>query len=201
MSSRHGAVVHAHEESADTSCCCAYTPDATYRKVVSKRAILAWRLDEQAIARSKATDGIFPLTTNTKIAPLDVLKHYKYQPRLEKRFAFLKSVTSVAPVFLKKNQRVEALMFVYFLATLVAALVERSLRHAMANAGIETIHTLPEERPTSTPTWEQLTRLFAEHARYALTDANGLVKVFHDQLSASQKEVLNLLGVREAAFH
>ena len=177
------------------------TPDATYRKVISKRAILTWRLDEQAIARSKATDGIFPLTTNTKIPPLEVLKHYKYQPRLEKRFSFLKSVTSVAPVFLKKTQRVEALMFVYFLATLVAALVERSLRRAMASAGIETIHTLPEERPTATPTWEQLTRLFAEHARYALTDANGLVKVFHDQLSASQKEVLNLLGVREAAFH
>lgn len=174
--------------------------DSTYRKVVKKRAALSWRLDEEAIARSKATDGIFPLTTNTKLAPLDVLKHYKYQPRLEKRFAFLKSVTNIAPVFLKKNQRVEALMFVYFVAMLIAALVERSIRRAMADAGIKAIHTLPEERPTETPTWEQVTRLFEGHTRSELMEGKRLVRVFNDHLTESQQQVLGLLGVPETAF-
>lgn len=174
--------------------------DSTYRKVVKKRAALSWRLDEEAIASSKATDGIFPLTTNTKLAPLDVLKHYKYQPRLEKRFVFLKSVTSIAPVFLKKNQRVEALMFIYFVAMLIAALAERSLRRAMTDKGIKVIHTLPEERPTSTPTWEQLTRLFEGHARYELMEKKRIVRVFSDELSESQQQVLDLLGIPEAAY-
>jgi transposase len=174
--------------------------DATYRRVIKKRANLTWSLAEEAIAKSKAMDGIFPLTTNTKLAALDVLKHYKYQPRLEKRFAFLKSVTHVAPVFLKKNQRVEALMFIYFLAVLLAALVERSIRRSMADAGLKVIHTLPEDRPTATPTWEQLTRLFEGHARYELLEGKRTVKTFQDQLTASQQQVLGLLGVQESAF-
>jgi transposase len=172
----------------------------TYRKVMKKRACLTWVTDEAAIAASKATDGIFPLTTNTELPPLDVLKHYKYQPRIEKRFAFLKSVTAVAPVFLKKNQRVEALMFVYFLATLLAALVERELRRAMAAANVKVIHTLPEERPTSTPTWEQITRLFSNLARYELRDGKHMVRVFADQTNSPQKQVLLLLGISEAVF-
>jgi transposase len=174
--------------------------DSTYRKVVKKQAALSWRIDEQAIAMSKATDGIFPLTTNTKLAPLEVLKHYKYQPRLEKRFALLKSVTNIAPVFLKKNQRIEALMFVYFVAMLIAALAERSMRRAMAEEGLKVIHTLPEERPTETPTWEQITRLFEGHSRSELMEGKRLVRVFNDQLTANQQQVLGLLGVPEAAF-
>lgn len=175
--------------------------DATYRRVMKKSATLSWGLNEEAIAKAKATDGIFPLTTNTKQAPLDVLKHYKYQPRLEKRFAFLKSVTHLAPVFLKKNQRVEALMFVYFVAVLLAALVERTIRRSMADTGLKVIHTLPEERPTATPTWEQLTRLFEGHARYELLDGKRTAKVFNDKLSESQQQVLGLLGIASEVFY
>ena len=47
-------------------------------------------------------DGIFPLTTNTKETPADVFKIYKYQPRIEKRHALLKSTLEVAPIWLKK---------------------------------------------------------------------------------------------------
>ena len=98
------------------------SPDATYKLILKKKPQLGWLLNEDGIAASKAMDGIFPLTTNTDLQPLDVLKHYKYQPRLEKRFSFLKSVADVAPIFLKKNERIEALMFVYFLVMLLAAL-------------------------------------------------------------------------------
>jgi transposase len=174
--------------------------DATFRLVMKKHATLKWRLDEDGIARSKAMDGIFPLTTNAELDALDVLKHYKYQPRLEKRFAFLKTVTCVAPVFLKKNERVESLMFVYFLATLVAALAERGLRRAMKEAGLDTIATLPEERPTATPTWEQLTRLFEGQARYDLMNGTRAVKAFYEPMNANQELVLRLLGVSDSAY-
>lgn len=79
----------------------------------------------------------------------------KYQPTLEKRHALLKSGLPVAPIFLKKNQRIEALMFVYFLAQLVCALIERQLRNGMREHGLSQIQILPEDRPSTTPSTEQ----------------------------------------------
>jgi len=51
--------------------------------------------DAANIARSAAMDGIFLLTTNTKEKPVKVFKIYKYQPRIEKRHALLKSTLEV----------------------------------------------------------------------------------------------------------
>ena len=55
-------------------------------------------------------------------------KIYKYQPRIERRHALLKSTLDVAPIWLKKNTRIEALMFLEFIAQMIAALIERDLR-------------------------------------------------------------------------
>jgi transposase len=44
--------------------------------------------------------------------PKELLDVYKYQPFLEKRNEQLKSVLSVAPVFLKRPERVAALLLV-----------------------------------------------------------------------------------------
>lgn len=43
----------------------------------------------------------------------------------------------------QRHDRDKALMFVYFIAMLIAALAERSIRLAMADKGIKVIHTLP----------------------------------------------------------
>lgn len=58
----------------------------------------------------------------------DVLLNYKYQPYIGKRHQLFKSVLEAAPVYLKSPQRIEALMFVYFVALLLNALFERELR-------------------------------------------------------------------------
>jgi transposase len=42
------------------------------------------------------------------------LQAYKYQPHLEKRHSLFKSLLEVSPVFLKKNTRIEAFIFVYW---------------------------------------------------------------------------------------
>jgi transposase len=70
--------------------------------------------DEKAISKSEVMDGTFPLATNSDLDAFAVLRAHKYQPQLEKRHALLKSGLQVAPIFLKKNHRIEALMFVYF---------------------------------------------------------------------------------------
>ncbi len=65
------------------------------------------------------------------MGPTAILDAYKYQPFLEKRNEQLKTVLSVAPIYLKKPERVAGLLFVYFLAVLVLALIEREARMAM----------------------------------------------------------------------
>src|SRR5436853_6600693 len=106
-----------------------------------------------------------------------------------------------APIFLKKNVRIEALMFVYFLAQLVCALLERQLRNAMRESGISQIQILPEDRPSATPTTEQVVRVFNSRARQLLFSKDGqLVQTFVDPLTPIQEQILNLLAISPKAY-
>jgi transposase len=115
------------------------TADTSFRRIVRQEPRLHVKGNPDTIARSQVMDGIFPLTTNTKENQAEVFRIYKYQPRIEKRHAMLKSTLEAAPVWLKKNTRIEALMFLEFLAQMVAALIERELRRQMAENNIEEI--------------------------------------------------------------
>lgn len=176
------------------------SPASTYHRHVKRIPQLIIQKDHEQIARAKAIDGIFPLATNTLLSAKAVLDAYKYQPHIEKRFSGLKSDLQVAPVFLKNNERVEALMLVVYLADLVAALIQRDLRRAMENGSIRTLRTLPEERPTSTPTWEQVQRLFAHHCKYEILRDGRVVRTFWDELSEPQHQVLRLLKIPQQKF-
>ena len=136
------------------------TADTIFRRIIQQVPRLHVGTDAANIARSAAMDGIFPLTTNTKEKPVEVFKIYKYQPRIEKRHALLKSTLEVAPIWLKKNTRIEALMFLEFLGQMVAALIERELRQKMVENNIDLLCSLPEGRPSKTPTIDQVLRLF-----------------------------------------
>ena len=176
--------------------------DTAYRKVVHFVPRISCSRNENAIAQSEVMDGIFPLVTNTELEPSAVLKSYKYQPKLEKRHALLKSGLHVAPIFLKKNDRIEALMFVYFLAQLLCALIERELKREMNKRNIRQIQILPEERPSASPTAEQVLRVFQPCARHLLLPKRGHapVQTFTDPLSKIQKQILELLSVPLGAY-
>jgi transposase len=105
-----------------------------------------------------------------------VFKIYKYHPRIEKRHALLKSTLEVAPIWLKKNTRIEALMFIEFIAQMVAALIERELRHTMTEKKIDLLCSLPEGRGSKTPTIDQVLRLFENQNKHALYDGDRLIK-------------------------
>jgi transposase len=175
--------------------------NTVYRKVVHWLPRLSYTRDENAIARAELMDGVFPLTTNTDLDARAVLRAYKYQPKLEKRHALLKSGLLVAPIFLKRNLRIEALMFVYFLAQLVCALLERQLRNAMKQTGLSEIQILPEGRPSATPTTEQIVRVFSSCARHLLLSKDGqLIQTFADPLSPIQEQILKLLAIPSKVY-
>lgn len=176
------------------------TADTAFRRIIKQVPRLHVSTNAENIARSAALDGIFPLTTNTKEKPVDVFKIYKYQPRIEKRHALLKSTLEVAPIWLKKNTRIEALMFLEFVAQMVAALIERELRQKMAEKKINLLCSLPEGRASRTPTIEQVLRLFENQNKHALYDGDRLIKQFADPLTPVQSQILQLLSIQTAVY-
>lgn len=63
-----------------------------------------------------------------------VLREYKEQQVVERRFPVLKDPNRVGPVYLDRPERVEALGYVLLMALLVYSLIERRAREALKNA-------------------------------------------------------------------
>jgi len=89
-----------------------------------------------------------------------VLVRYKGQEVVERRFGGFKGPFAVAPIFLKNNRRVEALLSVICLALLIFCLVERHVRHAIAPELTMTgFPGRPKARPTGRLILQALGRL------------------------------------------
>lgn len=176
-------------------------PDTPYRRIVRRRYVLEWSVDEEAVAYDQKSDGMYPLLTNdTALRPPDVLVSHKGQPRIEKRFGQLKSVHEIAPVYLKDPGRIEALFTLYFIALLVQALLERELRRAMERRGLEQLPLYPEARECKHPTTERVLELFSLAERHVLLRNDKPIQVFPPRLTELQRQILDLLGVPERAF-
>jgi len=178
-------------------------PGATTRYVRNQRLRFAVSLKtrQDIIEQDSRSDGMFPLITNcTDLSKAKILNAYKFQPRLEKRHEQLKSVEDVAPVYLKKVTRIEGLLFLYFVALLVQALLEREVRQAMAREKIEMLPLYPEERECRAPSTERILRLFEPLQRHRLRDGDNLIQTFAPTLNDLQSQLLQLIGLPAEAF-
>jgi transposase len=173
-----------------------------YRKSVKEQFSIRWRTDETRIARDAASDGCFPLISNDRqLDDADLLMAYKYQPHLEHRNAQLKGTQHVAPVWVRDPARIEALLACHFLALLIAALIERALRQAMATAGLAELSLYPEDRACTAPTTERVLEIFSGLARHHLHDASGTaVQTFQPDLTDLQRQILALLDIPETVY-
>ena len=170
-----------------------------YIKEERPRFDLTIQLRHEQLAEQARCDGAFPLITNDRsLSSRDVLLAYKQQPLIEKRFAQLKTDFVVAPVFLKEASRIQALLCVYFFALLVEALLEREVRRAMEQAGIESLPLYPERRPCRRPTARRIIDLFENVQRHELTAANHTGAIFTTELTRVQRQVLRLMGIPRA---
>ena len=166
-----------------------------YRPVVT--------LDADAIKASAAADGVFPLITDLpaeRMTPLDVLSIYKYQPFIEKRHEQLKTAAAVVPVNFKTPERIEAYLFLFFIAVTIHALIERQVREAMKARGLNSIPLYPEERKCRAPTADKILGLFEPLRRHRLFENGRYVKTFRDELTDVQRIVLDLLEIPTSAY-
>lgn len=176
-------------------------PDTMFVRKTKRRWRIQWEVDEASVAYDHASDGMYPLLTNDgTLTARQVLEAHKRQPSIEKRFEQTKTVLEIAPVFLKNEGRIEALFFLYFLALLLQALIEREIRKSMKKENIENLPLYPEERANHRPTAEQVFRLFSLMERHILFQDATEVQIFESDLSDLQKEVLRLLNVPQAVY-
>jgi transposase len=160
-------------------------------------------LDAERIRASAAADGLFPLVTDLPVerrSPLDLLQIYKYQAFLEKRHEQLETAAELIPVNYKSPERIEAFLFLYFVAVMIHALLERQVRESMKARGIRSIPLYPEERECRAPTADRILALFEPLRRHRLFERGELVKTFWDELDGVQRTVLDLLEISPAAY-
>jgi transposase len=111
-------------------------------------------LDKVKLAKLKV--GMFILATNdTESSDLDMaalLAHYKSQQKVERGFRFLKSPEFLtSSIYLKKPQRIEALLMIMTLSLMVYAGLEHKIREELKHTD-EFFPSMVKNKTTSKPT-------------------------------------------------
>jgi transposase len=153
---------------------------------------LVYYFDQAALDTETATDGWYALLTNLDpddADPTEVLRRYKGQEVVERRYGAVKGPLAVAPMFLHDNRRIHALIHVICLALLIFSLIERAIRLAIAPA--VTLPGLYTGRPAKPTGRLILTAL----ASMRLTPARTGQPAMISRPRPLQQKILDLLGV------
>jgi transposase len=158
---------------------------------------LSWQIRTDVVAADSRSDGVLPLVTNCRdLPPMNVyIIYHGNQPLVEKRHDLLKNTLQVTPAFIHNISRLEALLFLEYLAVTVHALVERQLRLKMADKHLDQIPLYPEARQCSAPTAERVFDIFEHLQTHTLLKEGRKIRTFSSRLTELQKEVLKLLEI------
>jgi transposase len=140
----------------------AYLRTQTGTDPATGKPTLDWSFDQAAIDAETATDGWYALLSNLPISVSsgEVLIRYKGQEVVERRYSTIKGPLAVAPMFLKNNRRIAALITVICLALLIFCLIERQVRAAIAPAvALDGLYAGRPAKPTGRLIFEALARL------------------------------------------
>jgi len=172
-----------------------------YKESVTISYQLEWHRNETAIERESKVDGLFPLISNHHgMEPATILAHYKKQPFLEKRFYTGKSILEVAPVFLHKNERIEAILFLYFIALMIVSLIERNIRQQMAEQAIECLPILPTGLNCKRPTWNNIRYFFRNIYLAMIVKGTKIISTKIKGVTELHRQLLNLLKIPESRY-
>jgi transposase len=140
----------------------AYLRTQTGTDATTGKPTLAWWFDQAALDAEAATDGWYALLTNlpTTVPAAEVLVRYKGQEVVERRYGTVKGPLAVAPMFLKNNRRITALITVICLALLIFCLIERQVRLAIApHTKLDGLYAARPAKPTGRLIFQALARL------------------------------------------
>lgn len=172
------------------------------RQTKQLRFRLSWHVRTDVVQADSRSDGVLPLVTNRPdLPPLELyIIYHSNQPLVEKRHDLLKNTLQVTPAFLHSVSRLEALLFLEYLAAIVHALVECELRLKMNESHLQQIPLFPEARECSAPTAERAFEIFEHLQVHTLLRDGHKLCTFQPQLTKLQLELLELLSVPPANY-
>jgi hypothetical protein len=90
---------------------------------------LRWWVDANALRQKMERDGRYLLVTNNEaLSAKQMLALYHQKDGVEKRICVSKNQLKVSPVYLHKDERIEAMLLINMLALLTYSLLERQVR-------------------------------------------------------------------------
>jgi hypothetical protein len=93
--------------------------------------VLTYQVNAEKLALAEQRDGRYPILTNCwDLSAADVLRHFKEQDQIEKRFWVLKGPLQIHPLWLHKDERLVGLVLVLMIALLIYCLLEYLARQA-----------------------------------------------------------------------
>ena len=149
--------------------------------------------NEEIIANERARLGRFVLASNDKTLDGELmLQYYKGQNAVEKGFRFLKDKSfRVAEVYLKKEERIEALSMIMVLSLLIYSIAEWMLRKKLKESGETVSNQLG--KPTQCPTLKWIFQKF-RNINEAIIELKGSIHREIINLNEEQIKIIKLFG-------
>lgn len=121
-----------------------------------ERVRLRWRVNREALLADMRHDGRYLLVTNhPTLTPSQMLALYRSKDGGEKRFTVCKKDLRVSPLYLHKDERIEAMLLVNMLALLVYSVLERQAQqHGLAMTTRRMIAVLENLTLIETHCWD-----------------------------------------------
>jgi hypothetical protein len=96
-----------------------------------ERIVLTWQIDLPQLRQSQSQDGRYLLVTNDPTLSYDkMLALYRAKDGVEKDFRISKNRLKVSPIFLHKDERIQAMLMLNMLALLTYTILERQVRQS-----------------------------------------------------------------------
>jgi transposase len=163
---------------------------------------LTWELNEEALRAAERLDGYYVLLTSLpaeeqegklKSDPGGVLRRWKEQWKIERRFHEWKGPLQVRPVFVTSPQRIAAFLLILHLALMLFCLLEREARQALARRGKTKLTNLLAGHVDAIPTGANLLAAFENLLLVIEEDPPELWGM--TPLTTVQENIYRLLGV------
>ena len=166
------------------------------------RLTLTWKVEAAALARAEALDGYYVLLCSWPKERADssaLLRKWKQEEQIERRFSDWKGPLKVRPVFVTSNARMAALILLLHLALMLYCLLEREARRQLAAKGRQKIWDLLAGHVDAVPTGENILRAF-EHLFLIIEEDEHGREYEVSAFSVAQEQLWRLLGIREPVW-
>ena len=141
------------------------TPFTTDGEIASKAM---YELDEAAIAEEARYDGFYAVCTNLDDSPAEIAKINHDRWEIEESFRIMKSEFEARPVYLQRDDRIEAHFLTCFIALMIYRILEKQLGEKFTcEEIIETLRSMDM-------------RLVGEHGYIPCYTRTGLTDMLHD---------------------